>query len=56
VACDFIPGNEAKMPDLRVTSDKFCMAIERDGTNAAAITSLLNKLGAEEVHEKELEL
>jgi hypothetical protein len=56
VACDFIPGNEAKMPDLRVTSDKFCMAIERDGTNAAAVTALLNKLGAEEVHEKELEL
>jgi hypothetical protein len=56
VVCDFIPGNEAKMPDLRVTNDKFCVAIERDGHNAAAVTALLNRMGAEEVHEKELEL
>ncbi|MFN3529828.1 MAG: DUF3341 domain-containing protein [Bacteroidia bacterium] len=56
VASGFIPGNEAKMPDPRVTSHKFCIAIPSNTADYDMINSLLLQLGAEEVEEKEVEL
>jgi len=54
VASEFIPGNEPKMPDPRITSDVFCIAIPADG-DSASVGSRLRQLGAE-VQEKEVEL
>jgi len=54
VASDFIPGNEPKMPDPRITSDVFCIAIDVEGASAT-VGSRLRQLGAE-VQEKEVEL
>jgi hypothetical protein len=54
VASDFIPGNDPKMPDPRISSDVFCIAISADQASASVI-SRLGQLGAE-VQEKELEL
>ena len=54
VSSDFIPGNEPKMPDPRITSDVFCIAIPLEGASAT-IGSRLRQLGAE-VQEKEVEL
>jgi hypothetical protein len=54
VASDFIPGNEPKIPDPRITSDLFCIAIAADGASAS-LGSRLRQLGAE-VQEKEVEL
>lgn len=54
VASDFIPGNEPKIPDPRITSDVFCIAIAADGASAS-LGSRLRQLGAE-VQEKEVEL
>ncbi|MFZ9680621.1 MAG: DUF3341 domain-containing protein [Bacteroidia bacterium] len=54
VASDFIPGNEPKIPDPRITSDVFCIAIAADGSSAS-VGSRLRQLGAE-VQEKEVEL
>lgn len=56
VASGFLPGNEAKMPDPRVTSHKFCIAIPSESADFAAIDGLLRKLGAEAVEVKEVEL
>jgi hypothetical protein len=54
VSSDFIPGNEPKMPDPRITSDVFCIAIPVEGASAT-VGSRLRQLGAE-VQEKEVEL
>jgi hypothetical protein len=54
VACDFIPGTEAKIPDPRVTSDLFCVAIAAEGASSS-VESRLRQLGAEVAH-KEVEL
>ncbi len=55
-ACGFFPGAEAKQPDLRVTSDKFCIAIKNDGADFDAVSAMLKKHGAEEVKVEEVEL
>ncbi len=54
VASEFIPGNEPKMPDPRITSDLFCIAIPADGASTSVIARM-RQLGAE-VQEKEVEL
>jgi len=54
VASEFIPGNEPKMPDPRITSDVFCIAIPADGA-LASVSARMRQLGAE-VQEKEVEL
>ncbi len=54
VSSDFIPGNEPKIPDPRITSDVFCIAIPVEGA-LATVGSRLRQLGAE-VQEKEVEL
>jgi len=54
VASEFIPGNEPKMPDPRITSDVFCIAIPADGASAS-VSARMRQLGAE-VQEKEVEL
>ena len=54
VASEFIPGNEPKMPDPRITSDLFCIAIPADGASTS-VSARMRQLGAE-VQEKEVEL
>ena len=54
VASEFIPGNEPKMPDPRITSDVFCIAIPADGASTS-VSARMRQLGAE-VQEKEVEL
>jgi len=54
VASEFIPGNEPKMPDPRITSDVFCIAIPADGASTS-VSTRMRQLGAE-VQEKEVEL
>mgnify|MGYP006293618745 FL=1 len=54
VASEFIPGNEPKLPDPRITSDVFCIAIPADEASAS-VGARMRQLGAE-VQEKEVEL
>lgn len=54
VASEFIPGNEPKIPDPRISSDVFCIAIPAEDASSS-VGSHLRELGAE-VQEKEVEL
>jgi hypothetical protein len=55
-ACGFFPGAIPKQPDIRITNDKFCIAINSEGADQAAVEAVLRLHGAEEVKVEEVEL
>lgn len=56
VASGFLPGAEAKMPDIRCTSHVFCIAIPSNTADYDKMHDLLMRHGADEVEEREIEL
>ncbi len=55
-ACGMFPGIEPKSPDLRITSDRFCIAFRKDQNDGKAdeIKSAMMHHGAIELREEEI--